>query len=64
MAQQTIIWAAICLVSLGLALWRPAAGRLVLGLFFIIIAVGAEVAFVVALPGGFTELDTSAPLLS
>lgn len=64
MAQQTIIWAAICLVALGLALWRPTAGRLVLGLFFIILAVGVEVAFVLALPDGFVDLDTTAPLLS
>jgi hypothetical protein len=64
MAQQTVIWAAICLVALGLALWRPASGRLVLGLFFIVIAVGVEVAFVLALPDGFVDLDTTAPLLS
>ena len=64
MAQQTIIWAAICLVALGLALWRPAAGRVVIGLLLIIIAVGVEVAFVLASPGGFVDLDTTAPLLS
>ena len=64
MAQQTIIWAAICLVALGLALRRPAAGRVVIGLFFIIIAVGVEVAFVLASPDGFVDLDTTAPLLS
>jgi len=64
MAQQTIIWAAICLVALGLALWRPAAGRLVLGLFFITIAVGVEAVFVLASPDGFLDLDSTAPLLS
>jgi ABC-type transport system involved in cytochrome c biogenesis permease component len=64
MAQQTIIWAAICLVALGLALWRPAAGRLVLGLFFITVAVGVEAVFVLASPDGSLDLDTTAPLLS
>jgi hypothetical protein len=64
MAQQTVIWAAICLVALGLALWRPAAGRLVFGLFFVILAVGAEVVFVLAPPDGFVDLDTTAPPFS
>jgi len=64
MAQQTIIWAAVCLVALGLALWRPAAGRLVLGLFFITMAVGAEVVFVLTPPDGFVDLDTTVPLFS
>ena len=64
MAQQTIVWTAFCLVALGLALWRPDAGRLVLGIFFIIMAVGVNVVFVLAAPGGFVDLGTSAPLLS
>ena len=64
MVQQTIVWAAFCLVALGLALWRPDAGRLVLGIFFIIMAVGVNVVFVLAAPDGFVDLGTSAPLLS
>ena len=44
-AQQTIVWEAFCLFALGLALWRPDAGRLVLGTFFIITAVGVNVVF-------------------
>ena len=63
-AQQTIIWAAFCLVALGLALWRPYAGRVVLGIFFISMAVGVNVVFVLASPDGFVDLGTSAPLLS
>jgi hypothetical protein len=63
MAQQTIIWAAICLVALGLALWRPGAGRRALGIFFIIMAVGVNVVFVLVAPDGFVDLGTSAPLL-
>jgi hypothetical protein len=63
MAQQTIIWAAFCLVALGLAFWRPGAGRRALGIFFIIMAVGVNVVFVLAAPDGFVDLGTSAPLL-
>ncbi len=63
MAQQTIVWAAFCLVALGLALWRPGFGRRALGIFFIIMAVGINVVFVLAAPDGFVSLGTSAPLL-
>ena len=61
---ETSVWTAFCLVALGLALWRPGAGRLVLGIFFIIMAVGVNVVFVLAAPDGFVDLGTSAPLLS
>jgi hypothetical protein len=61
---ETIVGTAFCLVALGLALWRPKAGRLVLGIFFISMAVGVNVVFVLAAPGGFVDLGTSAPLLS
>jgi len=64
MAQQTIVWTAFCLVALGLALWRPGAGRLALGIFFIIMAIGVNVVFVLAAPDGFVDLGTSAPLLA
>jgi hypothetical protein len=64
MAQQTIIWTAFCLVALGLALWRPDSGRRALGIFFIIMAVGINVVFVLAAPDRFVDLGTSAPLLS
>ena len=62
--QETIIWAAFCLVALGLALWRPGAGRLALGIFFIVMAVGVNVVLVLAAPDEFVDLGTSAPLLS
>lgn len=63
-APATIVFTAFCLVALGFALWRPDAGRLVLGLFMFIMAVGAEVVFLLASPDGFVDLDTTAPLLS
>ena len=64
MAQQTIFWAALGLVALGLALWRPRTARLALGIFFISMAVGVDVVFVLAAPDAFVDLGTSAPLLS
>ena len=63
MVQQTIVWAAFCLAALGLALWRPRAARRALGIFFIIMAVGINVMFVLTAPDGFVDLGTSAPLL-
>jgi hypothetical protein len=63
-APATIVFTAFCLAALGFALWRPDAGRLVLGLFFIIMAVGGKVVFVMASRDGFVDLDTTAPLLS
>ena len=64
MVQQTTVWAAFCLVALGLALWRPRAGRRALGVFFVVMAVGVNVVFVLAAPDGFVDLGTRAPLLS
>jgi len=64
MVPEAMFWTAFCLVALGLALWRPDAGRLVLGIFFIIMAVGVNVVFVLAAPDRFVDLGTSAPLLS
>lgn len=64
MAQQTIIWAAVCLVALGLALWRPSAARLVFGLCLIILAAVAAVVIVLAPLDGFVDLDTAVPPLS
>jgi hypothetical protein len=30
MLQQTLVWAVVCLGALGLCLWRPELGRVVL----------------------------------
>jgi hypothetical protein len=38
MVQQTVIWTIVCLGALALALRRPRLGRVVLGVFFIVIA--------------------------
>jgi hypothetical protein len=64
MLPETIVWTAFCLLALGLALWRPEAGRLVLGVFVISMAVGINIVFVLAAPDAFVDLGTSAPLFS
>lgn len=63
MLQQTIVWAVVCLGALGLCLWRPDLGRVVLGVFFIVMAVGVNVVFVLLAPDGFVKLGTDAALL-
>lgn len=63
MLQQTLVWAVVCLAALGLCLWRPSLGRVVLGVFFIVMAIGVNVVYVLVAPDGFVKLGTNAPLL-
>ncbi len=63
MLQQTVVWALVCLGALVLSLWRPELGRVVLGAFFIVMAVGVNVVFVLLAPQGFVKLGTDAALL-
>lgn len=63
MLQQTLIWGAVCLGVLGLCLWRPELGRVVLGVFFLVMAVGVNLVFVLVSPEGFVRLGTDAPLV-
>lgn len=63
MLQQTLIWTIVCLSAVGLCLRRPALGRVVLGGFFIVMAIGVNVVFVLVAPDGFVKLGTDAPLV-
>jgi hypothetical protein len=63
MLQQTLVWAFVCVAALGLCLWRPSRGRVVLGIFFILMAVGVNVVFVLVAPDDFVKLGTDAPLI-
>ena len=63
MVQPTIVWAVVCLGALGLCLWRPELGRVVLGVFFIVMAVGVNVVLVLVAPDAFVKLGTDAPLI-
>jgi uncharacterized membrane protein YkgB len=61
--QQTLVWTVVCLAALGLCLWRSELGRVVLGVFFIVMAVGVNLVFVLVAPDGFVKLGTNAPLV-
>jgi hypothetical protein len=63
MLQQTLIWTIVCLSAVGLCLWRPGLGRIILGSFFIVMAIGVNIVFVLVAPDGFVKLGTNAPLL-
>jgi hypothetical protein len=64
MMQQAVVWGALCLVALAGAVRWPRAGRIAIGVFFIVMAVGVNVVFALVAPDGFVELGTGAPLLS
>ena len=63
MVQQTLIWATVCLAALGLCLWRPELGRVILGIFFVVMAIGVNIVLVLVSPDGFIKLGTDAPLI-
>jgi hypothetical protein len=54
--QQLVIWAALCLVLLALCLVRPNAGRIVVGLFFLVMAIGVNVVTVFVDPDSYIGL--------
>lgn len=63
MNQQTIVWATVCLVAVGVALRWPRFARYAFGGFFIVMALGVNVMYAILAPGGFVGLGTDAPLL-
>jgi hypothetical protein len=62
--QQLIIWAVFCLLVLVLCLIRPNAGRIFLGLFFLIMAIGVNFVMVFVDPNSYIGLgaDSYIPL--
>ncbi len=63
MNQQTIIWGGFCLLALAAALIWPRPARRFLGGFFIVMALGVNLVFVLVNPAGFVGIGTDAPLL-
>jgi hypothetical protein len=53
-----------CLLVLLLCLVRPYAGRIFVGIFFLIMAVGVNVVLVLIAPDQFVALGTDAPVVS
>jgi hypothetical protein len=56
-------WAVFCLLVLLLCLVRPYAGRVFVGIFFLIMAVGVNVVLVLVAPDQFVALGTDAPVV-
>ena len=61
--QQLIPWAVFCLMVLALCLVRPNAGRIFLGIFFLLMAIGVNVVLVLTAPDLFVGLGTNDALI-
>ncbi len=64
MNLQTTIWAGFCLIALVAAIRWPSLSRRVLGGFFLLMALGVNVVYVLLDPAGFVHIGTDAPLLA
>jgi hypothetical protein len=54
--EQLVIWAVFCSLVLGLCLVRPNAGRVFLGIFFLVMAIGVNVVMVFVDPESYIGL--------
>ena len=61
--EQLVPWSAFCLLILALCLIRPGAGRIFVGLFFLVMAVGVNVVLVLVAPDQFVALGTEDALI-
>jgi hypothetical protein len=59
--EQLVPWTIFCLLVLVLCLLRPGAGRIFVGVFFLIMAIGVNVVLVLVAPDLFVGLGTDAP---
>jgi hypothetical protein len=61
--EQLVPWTIFCLLVLVLCLLRPGAGRIFVGVFFLIMAIGVNVVLVLVAPDLFVGLGTDAPVV-
>jgi hypothetical protein len=61
--EQLIPWSVFCLLVLLLYLARPSAGRILVGIFFLIMALGVNVVLVLVAPDQFVVLGTDASVV-
>ena len=61
--EQLIVSAVFSLLVLALCLVRPNAGRIFLGIFFLVMAIGVNVVLVFVAPDQFVALGTEDPLV-
>lgn len=61
--EQLIPWLIFCTAVLVLCVIRPHAARVVVGIFFIVMAVAVNVVLSIVAPDQFIKLGTDAPLI-
>lgn len=61
--EQLIPWLVFCTAFLTLSLWKPAAARIFLGVFFILMAVAVNLVLSLVAPELFVTLGTDDPLV-
>lgn len=61
--EQLLPWTAFCVAVLALCALRPAAGRVFVGVFFLVMAVGVNVVLALVAPGQFVALGTETALV-
>jgi hypothetical protein len=61
--EQLTVSAVFSLLVLVLCLVRPTAGRIFVGIFFLVMAIGVNVVLVFVTPDQFVELGTNEPLV-
>lgn len=61
--QQLMIWAVFCSLVLVLCLLRPDAGRIFVGLFFLVMAIGVNVVMVFVDPNSYIGLGAESFIL-
>lgn len=61
--EQLPPWTVFCVAVLALCLLRPAAGRIFVGLFFLVMAVGVNVVLALVAPDQFVALGTEDALV-
>lgn len=61
--EQLIPWLVFCAAFLALSLWKPAAARVFLGVFFIFMAVAVNLVLSLVAPELFVTLGTDDPLV-
>jgi hypothetical protein len=61
--EQLVPWSVFCLLVLLLCLVRPNAGRIFVGVFFMVMAIGVNVVLVLIAPDLFVALGTDAPII-
>jgi hypothetical protein len=61
--EQLVPWSVFCIAILILCLVRPGAGRIFVGLFFLVMAIGVNIVLILIAPDLFVALGTDDALI-